>query len=118
MARPYRRRAVSTVGRAYSHDPFERIASIGGVNSDLTPWRLSQAAAIAGIEAGTDEFFFRANDQIVRLVVLTHGGEKYLQSEREKTHPDDLLSLEVRNSRPGFAVTTAGTTSAYSARRR
>jgi hypothetical protein len=96
MARPYRRRAVSTVNRAYSHDPLERVSAIGGMNSDHTSWRLSQAAAIAVIEAGTDEFFFHANDQTVKLVVVTRAGEKYLQSEREKTHPDDLLNLAAR----------------------
>ncbi len=53
---------------------------------------LSQPAAIALIENGTDEFFFEVGAQRVRVVVLTHGGEKYLQSEREKTHPDDLLT--------------------------
>lgn len=93
MAKPFRRRVVSRVNRAYSSDPLERIASIGGSNSDHTSWSLSQAAVITFIEAGTDEFFFRTDDQIVRLVVLTRGGEKYLQSEREKTHPDDLLNL-------------------------
>jgi hypothetical protein len=93
MARPYRKRAVSIVSRAYSRDPLERVESIAGVNSDHTPWKLSQAAAIAGIEAGTDEFFIRADDQSIKLVVLTRDGEKYLQSEREKTHPDDLLNL-------------------------
>ena len=99
MARPYRRRVVSRVSRAYSRDPFERVESIGGMNSDHTHWKLSQAAAIAVIEAGTDEFFFRAGDQTVRIVVLTRGGEKYLQSEREKTHPDDLLNLAVSEVR-------------------
>jgi hypothetical protein len=99
MARPYRRRAVSIVTRAYSHDPLERIDSIGGSNPDYTRWKLTQAAAIAVIEAGTDEFFIRAGDQIVKLVVVTHGGEKYLQSEREKTHPDDLLNLATRTGR-------------------
>jgi hypothetical protein len=93
MARPYRRRTVSIVSRAYSRDPLERIESIGGVNPDHTPWKLSQSAAIASIEAGTDEFFFRTGDRVVKLVVLTRGGEKYLQSEREKTHPDDLLNV-------------------------
>lgn len=93
MAKPYRRRAISSVDRAYSRDPLERVASIGGVNSDHTRWTLSQPAAIALIEKGTDEFFFRAGDQNVRVVVLTCGGEKYLQSEREKTHPDDLLNV-------------------------
>ena len=93
MARPYRRRVVSTVNRAYSHDPFERVEAIGGVNSDQTHWKLSQAAAIAAIEAGTDEFFVNANGRSVKLIVLAHGGQKYLKTEREKTHPDDLLSL-------------------------
>jgi hypothetical protein len=95
MPRPYRRRAVSIVSRAYSRDPLERIESIGGVNSDHTSWKLSQTAAIAVIEAGTDEFFVRSGDQMVKLVVHTRGAEKYLQSEREKTHPDDLLNLVV-----------------------
>ena len=94
MARPYNRRAISTVNRAYSRDPFDRIESIAGVNSNRTHWKLSQAAAIAAIEAGTDEFFVTTNDQIVKLVVVTRGGEKYLQSEREKTHPDELLNLK------------------------
>jgi hypothetical protein len=91
MARPYRRRAVTSVSRAYSRDPYERIDAIGGENSDHTHWQLTQAAAIAVIEAGTDEFYFKTNGQIVKLVVLTRGTEKYLQTEREKTHPDDLL---------------------------
>ena len=93
MAHPYRRRTVSRVSRAYSHDPLERISAISGLNSDHSSWMLSQTAAIAFIEAGTDEFFFRTDEQIVRLVVFKRGGEKYLQSEREKTHPDDLLNL-------------------------
>ena len=95
MAKPFRRRVISSVDRAYSRDPLERVASIGGVNADHTRWRLSQPAAIALIEQGTDEFFFRLGDQIVRVVVLTSDGEKYLQSEREKTHPDDMLNLVV-----------------------
>ena len=93
MSRPHRRRAVSSIFRAYSHDPLERVETIGGVNSDHTRWKLSQAAAIAAIEAGTDEFFVKAGDRQVKLIVLNHRGQKYLKSERETTHPDDLLNL-------------------------
>jgi hypothetical protein len=93
MSRPARRRAVLSIRRAYSHDPLERIEAIAGVNADRTRWLLSQSAAIAAIEAGTDEFFVDAGGQSVRLIVQTHRDQKYLKSEREKTHPDDLLHL-------------------------
>lgn len=95
MSHPYRRRVISTVARAYSYDPLERVATIGGVNPDHTRWNLTQAAAIALIEKGTDEFFFHAGAQRVRVIVRTHRGEKYLQSEREQTHPDDLLNAAI-----------------------
>jgi hypothetical protein len=100
MAKPFRQRVISTVGRAYSRDPLERVASIGGVNADRTRWNFSQPAAIALIETGTDEFFFHVGDERVRVVVLMHGGEKYLQSEREKTHPDDLLNITIVTPQP------------------
>jgi hypothetical protein len=93
MAKPFRRRVISTVSRAYSRDPLERVASIGGVNSDQTRWTFSQPAAIALIESGTDEFFFYVGAQTIRVVILMHRGEKYIQSEREETHPDDLLNV-------------------------
>ncbi len=93
MARIHNRRTVSTVNRAYSSDPLERIESIAGVNSDRTRWTFSQAAAISLIEAGTDAFSIKTGDQVIKLVVHVHRGEKYLQSEREKSHPDDLLNL-------------------------
>lgn len=84
MAHPYRRRAVSSVSRAYSHDPHESIETIGGVNSDHTRWQLSQVAAIAAIEAGTDEFFVNENGRTIKFVVMAHGGQKYLKVDREK----------------------------------
>ncbi|HEY9248613.1 MAG TPA: DUF3892 domain-containing protein [Rariglobus sp.] len=107
MARIHNRRIVSTVNRAYSNDPLERIESISGVNSDRTRWSFSQAAAIARIEAGTDAFSIKTGDQVVKLVVHVQGGEKYLQSEREKTHPDDLLHLTVVPAAPAGAASAA-----------
>ena len=93
MSRPYRRRAVLSLIRAYSHDPLERIDSIAGMSADRKRWSLTQSAAVAAIEAGTDEFFVEADGKPVKLVVIPSHGQKYLASEREKTHPDDLLSL-------------------------
>lgn len=93
MARPYRRRAVSSFTPAYSHDPLERINSIAGVNSDRSRWSLTQTAAIAAIEAGTDEFFVMAESGPVKLTVVAVRDQKYLGTERGKSHPDDLVNL-------------------------
>jgi hypothetical protein len=93
MARPYRRRAVSSFTPAYSHDPLERIDSIAGVNSDRSRWSLTQTAAIAAIEAGTDEFFVMAESGPVKLTVVAVRDQKYLGIERGKSHPDDLVNL-------------------------
>lgn len=100
MAQPYNRRAVSFINRAYSHDPLEQIENIGGLNSDHTRWKLSQAAAISAIESGTDEFFVNTEGGPIKLIVLTHQGQKYLKSEREKSHPDELLSFTAQKSSP------------------
>lgn len=107
MARIHNRRTVSIVNRAYSSDPLERIDSIAGVNADRTRWAFSQAAAIARIESGTDAFTVKAGDDVVRLVVHMHRGEKYLQSEREKTHPDDLMQLTEAQAVAGAAIAAA-----------
>ena len=96
MALPLHRRAVTFVQKAYSSDPRERIDNIGGINSDKSSWRMTQEEAIAAIQSQRTEFFVPTPEHIVKIVVATYGGQKYLQSEREKTHPDDLLSLLTR----------------------
>lgn len=96
MALPLHRRAVTFVQRAYSLDPLERIDTIGGIDSDKSSWRMTQDQAITAIESRQTEFFVATAEQKVKIVVASHAGQKYLQSEREKTHPDDLLSLLAR----------------------
>jgi hypothetical protein len=93
MARPIRRRTITFVQKAYSSDPYERIDSIGGLNSDKTRWKLSQEAAIAAIDGGLDEFFVTASDRMVKVIVMNHGGQKYLKTEADSKASDWLLAL-------------------------
>lgn len=104
MAQPYTRRAVSFIDRAYSHDPLEQIENIGGMNSDHSRWKLSQADAINAIESGTDEFFVNTEDGPIKLIVLTHQGQKYLKSEREKSHPGELSKFVAQKSNPSRSL--------------
>ena len=93
MAPPIQRRIVSFAQKAYSHDPHERIESIGGINSDKSRWKLLQPAAIAAIEGGLDEFFIQMPDRKVKLVVMTYSGQKYLKTEGKGQQADGLLAL-------------------------
>ncbi len=93
MALPVHRRTISFVQRAYSHDPHERIDSIGGLNSDKSRWKLSQEAAISAIESGRTEFFVGATERGVKVAVVTHAGKKYLWAGSSDKNSDQLLWL-------------------------
>jgi hypothetical protein len=93
MAAHINRRIVSFAHRAYSHDPHEHIDSVGGYNSDKSRWRLSQAAVVAAIETGLSEFLVVTKDQSTKIVIVTHGGQKYLKTELDAKTPDTLLAL-------------------------
>lgn len=92
MARP-NHRTVSFVQKAYSYDPHERIESISGFNADKSRWKFSQPAAIAAIESGLDEFFVSTPERLVKIVVMSHSGQKYLKTELDGKGPDCLLAL-------------------------
>jgi hypothetical protein len=93
MAAHITRRIVSFAHKAYSHDPHEHIDSVGGFNSDKSRWRLSQVAVIDAIETGLSEFIVLTKDRSTKVVVITHGGQKYLKTELDAKTPETLLAL-------------------------
>jgi len=79
--------------RGNHSDAHERIAAIGGRNSDGTRWSMSEDDAIRVIEARKDDFYVSVNGRTVDVVVATHNGRKYLKTTADGYSPDNLLSL-------------------------
>jgi hypothetical protein len=84
---------VQCITKSNRNDPHERIHGIGGVNPAGTRWYLPEDEAIAGIEAGKWKFWTAGGGKSVWVVIATHLGHKYLKTEADGIHPNNLLSL-------------------------
>jgi hypothetical protein len=84
---------VTCIKKTDRIDPHESIRGIGGTNADSTRWYLSEAIAITGIENGSYRFWTSVNGKSVRVIIATHNGHKYLKTESDEIHPNNLLAL-------------------------
>ena len=95
---------VTCISKTNRATPHERISYIGGA-----AWRFTEGQAINFIEGGMFNFFVRADGCLVRLVVATHEGQKYLKTMADGEWPDKLLSLpECQYARPPQEDRAAG----------
>lgn len=85
---------VRCINKSDRYNPHERILSIGGTNEDGTRWKLSQKEAIDGIESGKWRFYVNVGGHSVWVIVAKSAyGHKYLKTENDGEHPNNLLSL-------------------------
>jgi hypothetical protein len=91
MASSHEVKCINKTDRFNAH---ERIHAIGGINANGTPWKLPQAEAIRGIEAGKWHFFVRRGGHTVDVIVaVSRFGNKYLKTANDGEQPNNLLSL-------------------------
>jgi hypothetical protein len=85
---------IDCINKTNRTDPHDRIDNVGGPNSDGTRWKLSEDQAIEGIESGKWSFHVeRPAGHVVKVVVATRLGRKYLKTEADGEQPDNLLAL-------------------------
>jgi hypothetical protein len=85
---------VKCINKSDRYNPHERILSIGGTNPDGTRWKLSEPDAIAGIEKGEWQFYVNVGVKTTWVIIaLSSLGHKYLKTEEDGEHPNNLLNL-------------------------
>ena len=86
---------ISCVGRSDLLNHDRRIRRVGGVNRDGAHWQMSEAAAIAAIEAGRWSFYLQTPAGGEQPVVAARSkyGIKYLKGSADALHPESLLAL-------------------------
>lgn len=72
---------------------YQRIAGVGGLNSNGTRWYLPEEDAIKGIETGKWSFYVTAAGRTVNVLIALHNGNKYLKTQIDGVKADNLLSL-------------------------
>jgi Protein of unknown function (DUF3892) len=89
-----RRYLIRCVNRSDLLNHDRRIRGVGGINPDGARWRISEAEAIAAIEAGRWDFCVRHDDRELAVVVaVSKYGSKYLKTVDDALQPEGLLAL-------------------------
>jgi len=84
---------VFSLNRSNSDIPNDIILSIGGVNSNGTFWRISQATAIEGILNKKWDFYVNYNGVEIDVVLGEYNNQYYLKGSIDDELPNVLLSL-------------------------
>jgi hypothetical protein len=82
---------IQCINKRDRQSPHERISHVGGSSNGV--WKLAVEEAIVGIETGRWRFYTNVNGQAVWVIVAVNEGRKYLKTENDGLHPNNLLSL-------------------------
>lgn len=85
---------IRCINKSDRDNPYERIQSIGGMNSDGKNWKLTQKEAIDSIKSGKYNFHVQVNGKAVNVIVAkSRYGNDYIKTEADGDEPNNLLSL-------------------------
>lgn len=84
-------KCINKLDRSNIH---ERILHIGGLNPNNSRWKITQEAAIEGIENNTWSFYVKQGINKVDVIIATSAaGYRYLKTKNDSTESNNLLSL-------------------------
>lgn len=83
---------ITCINKADRNSPHEAITHVGGFGTSR--WKITQEEAIALIEDDGWDFYVDVDGSRVKVVVATSRFDnKYIKTEADGDHPNNLLSL-------------------------
>lgn len=84
---------VKCINKSHRYDPHERITHVGGYGNGKN-WKITQERAVQGIETGEFALYVTIGGRYVNVIVArSRYGHKYIKTEADGDHPNNLLSL-------------------------
>jgi hypothetical protein len=83
---------IMCINKTNRLDPHDRIHNVGGIAGGVR-WKTTQQQAIQDIERDSSAYYASANGKSVWVIVATHNGNKYIKTQNDGLHPNNLLSL-------------------------
>ena len=85
---------VQCINKPVRNDPYRHITHVGGLNGDLSRWKLTEEEAIQGIKDRRWQFYVSEKGLTADVVIArSRFGREHLKTEADGERPDNLLAL-------------------------
>jgi hypothetical protein len=85
-------RQIMCINKTNRQDPHDRIHSVGGVVGGVR-WKTTQQQTIQDVERDSQAYYVSVGNNSVWVIVATNNGHKYIKTQNDGLHPNNLLSL-------------------------